>query len=509
VYVRAYVRATGTDLATTDWVAGTIVAVTPTPSNAGPGPFAVAITIDPVAEGPAHYYVNSTLTPPDPLNGAAEWEEELGFFDAASGGNQTYPWTPLGQPISIYDTNELHGPFVRDVPDPDNPPYAQVRARLILGTGAKTDWVLSNRVEITKASGPVTTLVNQSTLTTDTINGKPSYRIHKELVFSGSKLGVHDTTMKIWFWQGTGTNTATMSLDGEIDIGGVDPLLFDTWPATSTQETDWWDRPDYNVVYRIGGVVRDAARNEGTWAYTSLGTMLAVGGFDPAGIDTTKLGTTLLVGTDGKLSNYALTYLDKWGLSTNNFGTSGGNVILNYGIIDTLLSRSITLSGEMLILDGTSANQVRLNSSGVLIGSSSQYVDITSTGITIKGGGSTAYLDANGLRSTEIVAQRIVLQAGASGTGTSYAVFSTSGILLDEGIVTYGTIYCNNEITCAKVVTGDVKCDGTFTHTSGNGVSLSATAKANWRTALGLSTATISYLDHGTNAQTMVVAVYA
>lgn len=437
VYMEARVAPINERYERGSWVVSSGTAPVYPPSANTPGSAAsVAITIGAGTDSRS-YVVNSTLTPPSPLGPAVAWEAWLAFYTASTGGspylvNQVHDW------IDINDTSEPFGPYTRGV---DYEPWAELRVRLIYSHGAKSDWIVSPRAQVGKQAAPTTSVTNLSTVEYDTISGVPSYRIVRKATFSGSKDAVDWTDMTAFFY----TNSGGTVLDGEIPIGGIDPSINQTWPITVESRTDWWALPDYDVWYKIGIRIKNSDGVAGAWVYTTLAKLNKSAGFDAGGVDPTKLGDTLVL-SDGKLTNYALTYLSKWGLSSDDFDTSLGNVIIKNAVIARLLAQTITVTGDMTISRGSGAS-LKLTSSSIVL-------DFLVADVILNQDGIQCY---KGMFSGEVAATSY----RADGIQFAYR-HGTSGITLEANRVT---------------------CSGTFTH---SGSTVSITSASAWRSALGL-----------------------
>lgn len=483
VYVRAFVRAYDGDRSYGPWVAGSTVAVLPIGTSPGeyPGVAAITLTIQPVPEGPAHFYVHAELTPPSPLGGATHWELEMGYYTLETGGTLTYGWIPLTNRIEITTTTHLAGPFIRAIDNPLEPPWGALRTRLILADGSKTEYVYSTRKVIEAAAAPTPTITNNTTIEYDTISGKPSYRFNKSVTFNGSKTGVEWTRITAFFY----TNSEGTILDGEVPLGGVDPSLNDAWPITVTEKTDWWDLPDYDVWWKVGVAVYNAANTEGTWYYTTLAKMNKSAGYDASHANTTTIhgleisGGTLKpkisTGTDarlvldssGYLTPYALTELARWGLGTADFGTSSGNVVINNAVINRLLSQTVTITDTLTIIRGTTGGQIEIDGDGISLSKAGSLIslDITSTGVTINLGAS------------------YTVSMTSSGASFRDLTCGPLNILADNGTVFNNIIYDAGSVMPEIVINIQTGTFANFNHTSG---SVTLSTAATWRTALGL-----------------------
>jgi hypothetical protein len=217
-----------------------------------------------------------------------------------------------------------------------------------------------------------------------------------------------------------------------------------------TAKTDFWDRPDYDVWYKFGIRIKNSDGVAGSWVYTTLTKMNAATGFDPTGMDPTKLGDTLVL-ADGKLSNYALTYLSKWGLSGDDFDTSLGNVIIKTAVMDRLLARSATITSDLTITRSSSGGVVTINGDGVTVSKGTSSVAVGSSSVAITGGGTTATISSTGLSINTVITDAVSV----------YYSLLEKHRLDYNGVVLYGP----------------------FNHT---GTTVSLSSPSTWRSALGL-----------------------
>jgi hypothetical protein len=181
----------------------------------------------------------------------------------------------------------------------------------------------------------------------------------------------------------------------------------------------------------------------------------------------------------------ALTYLDDWGISTTNFDTADGKLIIKTAVIQNLLAQTIVLTGAMYILDSTSTNGVRINGSGVLVGNATQYVDITSSGIAIKGGGQENKLTSSGMEILIGGVSKVLI--------TSSTMSVANGFQVNGG----GSAIYFEVLSSAIDLKRLAKVHEGFEHVAG-GVTIATGSKSDWRTALGLKGAAI--LDVGTGS---------
>lgn len=152
-------------------------------------------------------------------------------------------------------------------------------------------------------------------------------------------------------------------------------------------------------------------------------TIPASGGFNPAGINTQKLGPTLLVDPAGNLTTLALEHLEAWGISPIDFEDDGiGRLKLRDAIIDRLLTRYIELVGEMRIVHPDSLAQIQMNANGFSSARGSNMVGVTPDGVVITGGGTSMILSS-------LYAIAYGLQVLASGGGSP--ILTATGNTLD------------------------------------------------------------------------------
>lgn len=188
-------------------------------------------------------------------------------------------------------------------------------------------------------------------------------------------------------------------------------------------------------------------------------------------------------------------YISDWGFGTNDFDKADGKLIVKTALISKLLTQTIVLTGEMYVLDSTSTNGVRVNASGVLVGNSSQYVDIQSSGISIKGGGQENKLTSSGME--------ILIGGSSKVLITSSTMSVATGLQVNSGSTIYFEVLAS-VIDCRV----NTKFHAGFEYVAG-GVTIPSGSRSDWRTAIGLTTATLNYKDHSGTDQTMTVVVLA
>jgi hypothetical protein len=406
------------------------------------------------------YMATGTLTPPSPLGPAVAWEAWIKLYYLVGDVspylvNQVHDW------IDISRTVESFGPYQRGV---DYEPYAELWVRLIYSHEAKSDWIVSPRVKVGKQVAPPATITNLSSIRTPddfrTYNGAPEYRVHQKVTLSGSKEACDWIETIVEFYLDSGMVTQ----DGYTYPGGLDPMLLDTWPITVEADTPWQPRPTYDFWYRVGARAINAAKVPGAWVWTTLTKVNKSDGFDASGINTSTLGDTFLV-SGGKLTNYALTYLSKWGLSSADFEESLGNVIIKTAVMDRLLARSATITSDLTITRSGSGGAVTIDGSGVTISKTSgASMALTATTLFLDFNTADVTLSEDGISCNKGSFAGAVDGKSIKADGTTFADrYSSSGILLSAYAVT---------------------CGERFTH-SGSTVSL--TSPSAWRTALNVS----------------------
>lgn len=449
-------------------VSGTAALVSPRSDETSGQSAAVSLAI---SAGPDSrtYMATATLTPPSPIGMVRQWECEMGFWTLETGGSQTGAYTPLAPPIDVNDTTEPFGPFPRGI---DQEPWAELRTRFVYTDGSKGAWIYAARKQVTKQPAPSVTLTNITTKIegVDKDTGIPLYGFLKGAGLSGAKDALDKIQVESKIWTDAGL---TVVDEDWKDLGGLDPKLNDTWPTTSTQPTDLWPLHGYTIYtkVRIRAVNSDGVY--GSWIESSVMVFAASPGLDAGQIDTSTIGGTFLI-SGGKLTNYALTELAKWGLDEDDFdGTNPGNLQLNNAVIARLLTQSITLTGTMTILDSGGNQNIRLDSTGILLGTASRYVNLASGGVYIVEG--TSRLD--------LTASAIQMKIG----GTAYVDVTTSYTVVSNifQVKSGGTAYMTVDSSKCQLQV-EFEPWGTLDFTNAGSVSMGSKA-SDWRTAMGVS----------------------
>lgn len=164
-----------------------------------------------------------------------------------------------------------------------------------------------------------------------------------------------------------------------------------------TQPDYEWDVPNeaQHLRWRFRAVNQAGEPNNENPFFVNM-TIQPSTGFDPAGIPQQKLGPTLLVDEQGRLVNLALTFLEQWGLSENDFEQDGtGRVKLKDAVIQRLLTAYIELLGVMRVSHPESQAYILLDANGFSAVRGANSTNVTPDGVVITGGGTTLILGSN------------------------------------------------------------------------------------------------------------------
>lgn len=425
-YCRLAVAPFNSQLTRGNWVLSSNVA-TISPLAVSGQSASVAATI---GDGPdsRSYMINMTLTPPDPLASVVRWEPWAFFFDASTGGSATHS-VQLTTYLEISDLTEPFGQFPRGV---DSEPWMEPRVKLIYADGSKSDWIIGTRQQVAKQIAPPVTLTNITTKIDgiDKATGLPLYGFLKGAGLSGSKDALHTIQCQSKIWTDTGL---TIVDEDWKDIGDLDPKLNDTWPTTSTQPTDLWPLHGYTIYTKVRIRATNSDGVFGPWIESAVMTFAASAGFDLSKTDLTS----------------------------------------RLAFIENLLTRTIQLDGEMLILDSGGNQNIRLNSSGILLGTSARYLNLHSGGIDIVEG--TSRLDM----SASAIQMKI--------SGTTYVDVTTAYTVVSNvfQVKSGGTAYMTVDSSKCQLQV-EFEPWGTLDFTNAGSVSMGSKA-SDWRTALNVS----------------------